>query len=286
MEYNNYEIVKKYFFNEIFQNLSVFYLFVVFILLNFVSLLFIKNNLYLFLVTLFVLIIFFIQIINLPKIVQGSRYLHHFIPLIVILISISYDNIKFLFFKIQLDKLFTSLSYILFILSIFIFFQNFAVKIKSVHFEKTLKNDEMFVSYNKINELEKNKLNPIVCASYYAAIPKKFSNMILKDYQITNLIEVENKDCDYIALDSNATGRYIWFKNSLNDLIIPKFDKISVINQKIGKANILKIQNTVKNLVQRPEYGYNVLFYNKKMIFLKKKPDDYFLTNYFIQKYN
>ena len=225
---------------------------------------------YLFIVTLLVSIIFFFQIINIPKIVQGPRYLYHFVPLIVILASISFNSSKFIFAKIYLKRLFFILNFVLLTSSIILFYENYLLKIQKIDFESSLNKDEMFVAYNKIKDIKKVKSNPVVCASYYASIPSEFSNLILKDYQITNLKEVRNKECDYIALDSNATGRYIWFKESLDHLIIPKFEKISVINQKIGKENILRIQNMVENLIQNPKYGYKVLFYNKKMIFLKK----------------
>lgn len=128
----------------------------------------------------------------------------------------------------------------------------------------------MYKSYKKISEIIPKKKNPLVCASYYAAIPSQFSSRIFKDYKINNIKEVKDKQCDYIALDSNATGRYIWFKNKVNNLKIYNFSQLSPINQKIGKDKFLELQQLVLDLINNSSFGYKVVFFNSKMIFLEK----------------
>ena len=268
--FDNYELTKLYFLRDIFQKKEILYLFFLVILINMVTMTITKNNNYFFIITLVVIILFFIQIIKLPKIVQGSRYLYHFLPLMVILISISFGNLSSLLQKIKLEKIFSFFCTILLILSCNLFYKNFNFSIKKINFESNLNADDMYKSYKKISEIIPKKKNPLVCASYYAAIPSQFSSRIFKDYKINNIKEVKDKQCDYVALDSNATGRYIWFKNNVNNLKIYNFSQLSPLNQKIGKDKFLELQQLVLDLINNSTFGYKVVFFNSKMIFLEK----------------
>ena len=231
-----------------------------------------QNRLLLFLTCIF-LFLFYFQLSNFNKLVQGPRYLFHFLPILVIIIAISFNNVAN-FFTRKKFKIFQSLIPVIILIYGTISFQEtFSNTIVDFDYKTKIKNDPMIEGYNFFKKnIFSNKKDPLVCSGMYSMVPKNFSKKIRKAYQHLYFEKkIMNKECDFILLDSSTPGRYIWFKDDLKNLKIKEYKNLSDYTKLDGKDIIEKNQNLIIHLLKNPKSGYKVDFYNNKMIILSKK---------------
>ena len=270
--FDNTKIVYNYFI-YLLRDKTNFIIFIAAIILNLFLLISRKKIDILFYVSLVFLILFYYQISNFSKLVQGPRYLYHFLPLIIICISSIFNNIREYLNEKNLKIIPLLCALLVFGHGIVIFKNTFFNILPRYDFKTKIKKDDMVKGYNFFKEnIKTNIKNPLVCAGVYSLIPMNFSKNISKHYQHLNYEKnILNKDCEYILLDSSTPGRYIWFKEKLDNLIIPKYEKLSNYTKLYGKEKIEKTQELIKYLLQDPRSGYVVTYYNRKIIILSKK---------------
>ena len=252
--------------------------FIIFLMLNIINLFLIifkkrtEKNI-LFIITFTFLILFYMNLINLNIPAQGPRYLYHFLPLILILLSISFNNIVNFIFKNKISFGKFVVYAILFIYGTNIFFsQNNLSFINTFNFKEVIKNNKQVQSYNYFNKnINSNKNDPLICASMNSPVPSNISKNIIKTWFYTDIQDkIYNFECDYIFLDIHVPGRYIWFEKKPNNLINKDFNTLTVIYQLPGQENIKKIQKLIRFLILNPNSGYEIFYYNHSTIILSK----------------
>ena len=235
-----------------------------------------KKNKILFLVTLIFFILFYFQLSNNKFVLQGPRYLYHLLPLIIILLSISFSNISnYLYLKkLRIITLITTI--IIFSYGLNLFNNTFFNSIKRYDFKKIVKNDEKIEGYNFLKSIKANYENPLICAGHYSPVPTGPDgydrNRIKTSYRHLDFEKIiRNKQCDIIVLDSSTPGRYIWFGKNLDNIIIRKYENMGKYIQIFGKDKIERTQQLIKYILTDSKSGYKVIFYNKKMIVLENR---------------
>ena len=235
-----------------------------------------KKNKILFLVTLIILLLFYYQLSNNSFLLHGTRYLYHLLPLIIILLSISFNNISNYLYQKKLSAI--TLIYTIIILSygLDLFNKTFFNSIKRYDFKNRITNDKMIKGYNFLKSIKVNYKNPLVCAGHYSAVPIGLDGYerkkVLKSYRHLDFEEfIKEKKCDIIVLDKSTPGRYIWFKDNLDNIIVKKYEKLGKFAQMLGKDKIERTQQLINYILKDSQSGYEVIFYNSKMIVLTKK---------------
>jgi hypothetical protein len=270
LEFHNFRNVNLY-FSYIFQGNYLFKLFILFISVGCFFVYKYKFEYILFFFTILTIIIFYIQVINLKSLVEGPRYLWHFIPLLIIVFSVSFKNIKEFFNIKKLNVLVNLLTFTLLFCSYLLFIKNFSASLQRFDFKNILENDNMIKGSKFFTQIDKRKQNPFVCAGYYSVVPESFSNRVAKHYQHLELEnQIKGKICDYIVLDDSTPGRYIWFEESIDNLKIANYKNLSEAVQSYGEQNIKKTQDLIQYILLNQNSGYNVIFYNNKIIILEK----------------
>jgi hypothetical protein len=271
-EFDNSKIAYEYFI-YLLREKTNFIIFLTAIVLNLFSLVYKKKVDIFFYVTLLFLALFYYQISNFTKLIQGPRYLYHLLPCIVVLISLSYNNLSEYFNEKKFKIIPLLFIFFVFGHGIIVFKNTFLKIIPRYDFKTKIKNDDMIKGYNFFKEnIRTNKKNPLVCAGVYSVIPMIFSEKIIKNYEHLQFEkDIRNKNCEIIVLDSSTPGRYIWFNGNLDNLLIRKYDSLSPFVKLIGKEWIKKTQELIKYLLQDPMSGYIVKYYNSEIIILSKK---------------
>ena len=270
--FDNTKIVYNYFI-YLLRDKANFIIFIAAIILNLFLLISRKKIDILFFVSLAFLILFYYQIFNFSQLVQGPRYLYHFLPLIIICISSIFNNICEYLNEKNLKIIPLLCALLVFGHGIVIFKNTFFKVLPRYDFKTKIKKDDMFKGYYFFKEnIKTNIKDPLVCAGHYSLIPMNFSKNIRKSYRHLDFEKsILNKECEYILLDSSTPGRYIWFKGRLDNLIIRKYENLNNHHKLFGKEKIEKTQELIKYLLQDPRSGYVVTYYNPKMIILSKK---------------
>ena len=270
--FDNTKIVYNYFI-YLLRDKANFIIFIAAIILNLFLLISRKKIDILFYVSLVFLILFYYQVSNLFRLVEGPRYLYHFLPLIIICISSIFNNICEYLNEKNLKIIPLLCALLVFGHGIVIFKNTFFKVLPRYDFKTKIKGDYSVKGYNFFKENIKTYIkDPLVCAGHYSLIPMNFSKNIRKSYGLLDFEKsILNKECEYILLDYSTPGRYIWFKGTLDNLIIPKYENLGDFNKLYGKEKIEKTQELIKYLLQDPRSGYVVTYYNPKMIILSKK---------------
>jgi hypothetical protein len=270
--YNNNSITYTYFLYILREKINLL-IFCITILFGLFSIFFIKENKILFLVTLFFLMLFYYQLSNLKILVQGPRYLYHIMPLLIILLSISFGNLSSYLKLKKLNIIPLIIAIVVFINGINVFNKTFFNTIEKFDFKDKIKNDPMINGYNFLKSITDKYKNSVVCAGYYSAVPigsGGFTTVLQSYFHLDFEKEIRNKECDIIVLDSSTPGRYIWFDNNLDNLIIKKYETLGAYSKLWGKENIEKTQELIKYIIKDPLSGYKVTYKNPKLIVLIK----------------
>ena len=255
----------------IFREKSNIVIFLITICIGYILNFDIKRNKILFLVTLIFFILFYYQISNNKFLVEGPRYLYHLLPLIIILLSISFSNISNYLYLKKLRIIPLIITIIIFSYGLNSFNKTFFNSIKRYDFKKIIKNDKKIEGYNFLKSIKANYENPLICAGRYSPIPLGHDGYkkVKKSYRHLDFEKIiRNKQCDIIVLDSSTPGRYIWFKKNLDNIIIKKYEKLSKFAQLLGKDKIERTQQLIKYILTDSKSGYKVIFYNEKIIVL------------------
>ena len=269
---SNFDIVNNYLLVVLKGEAGVFLLILLIVIGIMLSIRNKHKEKYLFYFSIIFIFFFYIQLISYNKLVQGTRYLYHLFPLILVAISLSYFYIsKFLSKRNMKLVSLVSVFFLLFI-GLTNFLEEYKTNISKFDFKTIVKNDDMTKAYYFIKKKISFEIeNPLICAGHYSLIPLDMSNNIRKSYRHLDFEDlIRSKSCDLIVLDHSTPGRYIWFKNSIEDIIKPKFENFSPWKKRYGKENIEKLQGLIEFILTDPVSGYKVEYYNSKMIVLKK----------------
>lgn len=271
-EYSNFDIVNNYLLYILKGEVGLFLLILLTFIGIFISIKKSHNKKILFYFSTIFIILFYLQLVNLYRIVQGPRYLYHLFPLILIVISQSYFFISEFFHKKNIKFISLLISIVFLFLSLNSFYSGYKNSIAKFNFKAKLKNDDMMKAYFFIkNSISFEFENPLVCAGHYSLIPGEISNNIKKSYRHLDFEDlIRSKSCDLIVLDHSTPGRYIWFEKNMENIIIRNYNELNARIKQFGKDNILKTQNLIYYILTNKESGYETVFFNKKMIVLKK----------------
>jgi len=270
--YNNSNITYTYFLYILREqiNLMIFCITILYgLIFNFSN----KENKILFLVSLVFLMLFYYQLSNLNRLVEGPRYLYHLMPLLIILLSISFGNLSNYLNLKKLGIVPLIIAIVVFVNGVNTFNKTFFNTIKQFDFKNKIINDSTISGYNFLKSISDKYKNSLVCAGIYSSIPMGPSGFtkVLKSYHHLDFEkEIRNKQCDIIVLDSSTPGRYIWFDNNLDNLIVKKYETLGDYNKQWGKENIEKTQKLIEYVINDPTSGYKVTFFNPGQIVLIK----------------
>jgi hypothetical protein len=266
---DNSKIVYKYFI-YLFRKKTIFIIFLTAIFLNFFFLVYKKKVDVFFYVTLIFLALFYYQTTNHNKLVEGPRYLFHLLPCVIILISLTYNNLREYFNEKKLKIIPLLFIFVVFSQGVIIFKDTFLNIIPRLDYKTKIKKDDMIDGYNFFKEnITTNKKDPLVCAGISSVIPMNFSKNIKKSYTVED--DIRNENCEFIILDFYNPGRYIWFNENLDNLLIRQYDSLDPFVKRQGKEIIKKNQELIKYLLEDPMSEYIVRYYNSKIIILSKK---------------
>ena len=195
-----------------------------------------------------------------------------YLPLVIILSSITYFSIsQYLIHEkfLKFERLLAILILVTVIFNTFFITLNKSYRDQD-NFENKIQRNEVFQSYDylkKLNFQSKYK-NPLICKGWYSVVPKNFSTNILKSRDITKFkLQINNKECEFIILDWSTPGRYIWFENEPENLIIPSnFNNFD--NQELRST---KTQKLVQYLLNNINSGYEINYFNSLIMILNKK---------------
>ena len=272
-EYDNTRIAFNNFI-YILRGKSNLIIFLTIIIFGLISIFYEKKNKILFLVTLIFLILFYYQLSSNSFFIQGPRYFYHLLPLLIILLSIVFFNISNYLYQKKLSIIPLIISIIFLFYGLNLFNKNFFLAVNYYDFKTKIKKDQIIDGYNFLKTMKDKDKNHLVCAGYYSPVPMKYNGFtrILKSYRHLDFEkQIRNKECDIIVLDNSTPGRYIWFKDNLDNLIIKKYENLATYNKILGKDKIEKTQILIKYILTDHQSGYQVDFFNSKMIILTKK---------------
>ena len=271
-DFNNYEKTFRYFVFILGDKINLI-VFCITILLGLRSIFFYKENKILFLVSLFFLMLFYFHLSTFMKLVQSPRYLAHLIPLLLILLSISFCNFSYYLKSKQLSIISLVIAILVFVHGLNLLNKNFFKSINKLDYKAKLQNDVRYDGYQFLKSISDKYQNSLVCAGSYAPIPGGATGFkkILKSHQyVVFEKKIKNQQCDILVLDNSSPGRYIWFKKNPDNLIIKKYENSSAFVRLFGKEGFEKTQKLIEFIIKDPNSGYQVIFFNSKIIVLLK----------------
>jgi len=230
----------------------------------------VKKNKILFLVTLIFLLLFYYQASNNSFALYGPRYLYHLLPLIILLLSISLNNISNYFCQKKLKMISLIFTIIIFGYGLNLFKNTFFKSISIYNFKDRVQSGQEIEGYNFLKTIRPNYDNPLVCAGRYSLVPRGSQGYrrVRKSDHLDYEKIIRNKKCNLVILDQSTPGVYIWFDGTIDNIIIKKYENLSYHDQGFGKDKIEKTQQLIKYILTDLKSGYEVIFYNKKMIVL------------------
>ena len=157
---------------------------------------------------------------------------------------------------------------------LYVFNKTFFYEINRYDFKTKIRNDTMIDGYNFLKSISDKYQNALVCTGYYSPIPggpSGFKKVLISHFHLHFAKQIKNNQCGIIVLDSSTPGRYIWFNNNLDNLIIRKYETLSDYEKLFGKEGVEKTQQLIEFIIKDPASGYRVIFFNSKIVVLLNK---------------